>query len=289
MGTLHVGSYTIETSSEDKVLFPESGITKGDLIAYYRRIGDVLLVHLRRRPLTLHRFPDGLGGDGFFQQRAPAYFPDWIDRVTVETAAGSIPHAAANKIATLVYLANQAAITLHAWLSRADALRQPDQLVFDLDPSGSDFARVREAAQVVRTALDDAGLVPFVMTTGSSGLHVRAPLRRGLDFDAVRAVARQWADRLADRHPTLLTTEQRKAKRRGRVFLDTLRNAYGQTAVAPYSVRAREGAPVATPLTWNELDAAVLTPQRYTIKNIFRRLGRKGDPWADMHRHARSL
>ncbi len=289
MATLRVGSHKIETSSEDKVLFPESGITKGDLLAYYRRIGPVLLPHVRQRPLTLHRFPDGLGGKSFFQQRVPAYFPDWIDRVVVEKADGTLAHPVANNTATLVYLANQSTITLHAWLSRADAPRQPDQLVFDLDPSGSDFARVCEAARLVRAALDDAGHVPFVMTTGSTGLHVRAPLRRGPDFDAVRAFVRGMADRLARRHPALLTTEQRKAKRRGRVFLDTLRNAYGQTAVAPYSVRAREGAPVAAPLSWDELDAPDLTPHRYTIRNVFRRLGQKDDPWAEMHRHARPL
>lgn len=289
MPKLRFGPYTVETSNEDKLFFPESGVTKGDLIDYYRRIADVMLRYLKERPLTLHRFPDGLGGDDFYQQNASEYFPEWIDRVTVDKEGGTVTHAVCNKAATLVYLANQAAITLHAWMSRTDALRQPDQLVVDLDPSGSDFERVCAAALHVREALEDEGLAAFVMTTGSSGLHVRAPLRRGPDFDAVRAFARQIADRLADRHSEHLTTEPRKAKRRGRVFLDTGRNAYGQTAVVPYSVRAREGAPIAAPLTWDELDDPDLTPWRYTVQNVFRRLGQKDDPWADMYRHARVL
>ena len=289
MSVLQVGNHTIETSSEDKCYFPESGITKGDLIDYYRRIADVVLRYLQGRPLTLHRFPNGLPGDGFFQQNASAYFPDWIDRAPVAKEDGQVTHVVCNEAAALVYLANQATITLHAWLSRTDALQQPDQLVFDLDPSGSDFGQVRTAAQIVREALEDEGLMAFVMTTGSSGLHVRAPLRRGPDFDRVRAFARKMADQLADRHPKLLTTEQRKAKRRGRIFLDTGRNAYAQTAVVPYSVRAREGAPIAAPLTWNELDNPDLSPRRYTVRNIFRRLGQKKDPWADMHDHARML
>jgi len=289
MSKLQFGAYTVETSNEDKVFFPDSGITKGDLIDYYHRIADVMVRYLKERPLTLHRFPDGIDSDGFYQQNASKYFPEWIDRITVDKEGGTVTHAVCNQAATLVYLANQAAITLHAWMSRTDALRQPDQLVFDLDPSGSDFERVCIAAQLVREALEDEGLAAFVMTTGSSGLHVRTPLRRGPDFDAVRAFARTIADRLAEQHPNLLTTEQRKAKRQGRVFLDTVRNAYGQTAVVPYSVRARAGAPVAAPLTWDEVDDPDLTPRRYTLRNMFRRLGQKEDPWANMYRHARTI
>lgn len=289
MSTLHIGPHTVETSNEDKLFFPESGLTKGDLIDYYRRIAPVMLPHMQERPLTLHRFPDGIDGDSFYQQHVPDYFPVWIDRATLPKEEGTVTHPECNTAAALVYLANQAAITLHAWLSRTDALRQPDQLVFDLDPSGSDFDRVRTMAHHVRAALEDGGLVAFVMTTGSSGVHVRAPLQRGPDFNAVRAVARHFADRLAEAHPKRCTTEQRIAKRADRVYLDTARNAYGQTAVAPYSVRARPNAPIATPLDWDELDRPDCSPQRYTIRNIFRRLGQKDDPWSAMHRHARAL
>lgn len=289
MPTLHIGRRTIEISNEDKVFFPDADLTKGDLIDYYRRIAPVMLPHVQERPLTLHRFPDGIEGHGFYQQHTPKYFPAWIDRVTRSKEEGTVTHPVCNTAAALVYLANQAAITLHAWLSRADAPQQPDQLVFDLDPSGSDFGHVCAAARHVRSALEDRGLAAFVMTTGSSGLHVRAPLQRGPDFDAVRAVARGLANRLADAHPKLCTTEQRVAKRQGRVFLDTVRNAYGQTVVAPYSVRARPGAPIATPLSWAELDRADLTAQHYTIGNIFRRIGQKDDPWATMSQHVSTL
>lgn len=289
MPTLHIGSHTVETSNEDKLFFPEAGLTKGDLIDYYRRIAPVMLPHVEGRPLTLHRFPDGIEGDGFYQQTAPDYFPSWIDRATLSKEDGTVAHPVCTTAAALVYLANQAAITLHAWLSRMEAPRQPDQLVVDLDPSGNDFDAVRTTAQHVRTALEAHDLVAFVMTTGSSGVHVRAPLQRGPDFDTVRRVARRLAEQIAEAHPEQCTTEQRIAKRNGRVYLDTARNAYGQTAVAPYSVRARPGAPIATPIDWEELDRPELTLQRYTLRTIFRRLGQKDDPWAAMHQQARAL
>lgn len=289
MTTLKVNAHVIETSNEDKLFFPRAELTKGDLIDYYRRIAPVMLPHVQERPLTLHRFPDGVESDGFYQQDAPDYFPSWIDRAALPKAEGSVAHPVCNTAAALVYLANQAVITFHSWLSRMDAPREPDQVVVDLDPSGNDFGAVRTTAKHVRAALEARGLVAFVMTTGSSGVHIRAPLRRGPDFDTVRAVARRLADEMAEAHPTLCTTEQRIADRNGRVYLDTGRNAYGQTAVAPYSVRARSGAPIATPIEWSELDRPDLTPQRYTIRSIFRRLGQKDDPWAAMHEHARTL
>jgi bifunctional non-homologous end joining protein LigD len=285
----HIGRHTVETSSEEKLMFPDAGLTKGDLIEYYRRIAPVMLPHVQGRPLTLHRFPEGINGDGFFQQHAPDYFPAWIDRATRSKEGGAVTHLVCNTAAALVYLANQSVIALHAWLSRTNAPRQPDQLVIDLDPAGSDFGRVCTVAQHVRAALEENGFVAFAMTTGSSGMHVRAPLQRAADFDTVRAATRRLADQLVEAHPQLCTTEQRIAKRGDRVFLDTARNAYGQTVVAPYSVRARPGAPIATPLSWDELGRPDLTPQRYTMRNLFRRLGQKDDPWDAMGDHARPL
>lgn len=281
--------HPIEITNADRLYFPESGITKSQLVDYYRRIAGRMVPFLRGRPLTLHRFPEGIGATGFIQQQAPDYFPDFIARVTVEKEGGQITHAVCDNEETLVYLANQGCITPHVWLSRSDRLDHPDRLIFDLDPPGDDFTPVRRAARTLHDLLATLELSAFAMTTGSSGLHVVVPLDRSADFDTVRAFARDVADVLARQHPRLLTVEQRKAQRRGRIFLDYLRNAYGQTAVPPYAVRALPGAPVATPLAWDELSGRTLHARRYTIRNIFRRLSRKEDPWSGIDTHAHHL
>jgi bifunctional non-homologous end joining protein LigD len=288
---MKIGSHTIELSNLDKVLFPDDGITKGDLIDYYQRIANIILPHLAGHPLSLQRFPNGIQAEGFYQKEISDYFPDWIRRVSVEVKEDQTrqDQVVCDNVETLVYLANQACITLHPWLSRADKLNHPDKLIFDLDPPGNDFETVRFAAGRLREMLQKAGLVPFVMTTGSKGLHVVVPLDQSADFDEVRAFVRQLADDLARREPERLTTETRKDQRHGRVFLDYLRNAYGQTGVAPYTVRAKPGAPVATPLDWAELADPQLHSQSYTVRNIFQRLGQKADPWQDMRDHVRAL
>ncbi len=288
---VEVNSHTIELSNLDKVLFPDDGFTKGDLIDYYQRIAPTILPHLADHPLSLQRFPNGIQAEGFYQKEIPDYFPDWIRRVSVEVKEDQTrqDQVVCDNVETLVYLANQACLTLHPWLSRADKLNHPDKLIFDLDPPGDDFEVVRFAAGRLREMLQEMGLVPLVMTTGSKGLHVVAPLDRSADFDEVRAFVRQLADELARREPERLTTETRKEQRQGRVFLDYLRNAYGQTGVVPYTVRAKPGAPVATPLEWAELANPRLHSQRYTLRNIFHRLGQKADPWQDMRDHARAL
>jgi bifunctional non-homologous end joining protein LigD len=287
---LRIDGHDIELTRQDKVLFPGSGITKGDLVRYYERIAPVALPHWRDRPLSQHRFPDGIEGEGFFQKEIPDHYPSWVERAKLKAQTdGSVTYALANNAATLVYLANQASITPHLGLSRIDRIDHPDWLVIDLDPQDDDFEKVRFAARATRRLLHRLELPSFVQTSGSRGLHVFVPLDRSADFTGVRAFARDLARHLASQHPDRLTTEQRKAKRGDRVYLDILRNAYGQTTAAPYAVRAREGAPVATPLDWSEAADARLSPQRYTIANIFRRLSRKADPWRDMASHAVSL
>lgn len=288
---MKIGSHTIELSHLDKVLFPDDGITKGDLIDYYQRIADIMLPHLANHPLSLQRFPNGIQVEGFYQKEIPDYFPTWIRGVSVEVKEDQTRQAqvVCENVETLVYLANQACITLHPWLSRVDKLNYPDKLIFDLDPPRGDFETVRFAAGRLRELLQERGLVPFVMTTGSKGLHVVVPLDRSADFDEVRAFVRELADELARREPKRLTTETRKDQRHGRVFLDYLRNAYGQTGVAPYTVRAKPGAPVATPLDWAELADPQLHSQSYTMRNIFHRLGHKADPWQDIRNHACAL
>ena len=295
---VRVGRHTVEVTHPDRVLFPDIGLTKGDLADYYRQVAARMLPYLNGRPLTLIRYPDGVGGEGFVQQHAPAHYPEWVVRAEVEKEdGGTVVHAVADSAATLVYLANQSVVTPHVWLSRVDRPRHPDRMVLDLDPPGhgsgsaprASFDAVRLAAQAARELLDEVGLPAFVMATGSSGLHVVVPLDRGSDFDTVRAFARDLAGVLARRHPDALTTEQRKAERGGRVFLDTLRNTYGHTAVPPYAVRAFPGAPVATPLAWDELDDPTLHAGRTTVRTLFERLAQIEDPWSGMARRASGL
>ena len=274
---IRIGGQTVEVSSLEKVLFPDDGITKGDLIEYYRQIARVMIPHIRERPLAMRRYPGGIGEQGFVQQKASSYFPTWIDRITVDKKGGKIVHAIVNTPAALVYLVNQNMITPHVWLSRADRVMEPDQIVFDLDPPEGDFVRVRDAARAVRKTMQERGLTAFVMTTGSKGLHVRAPIERGPSFDEVRAFSREMAEELALAYPDELTTEHRIAKRKGRIYLDINRVAYAQTAVPPYAVRGLPGAPVATPITWDELGR--IHARSFTIRKVPARVKRKGDPW----------
>ena len=291
--TITAGRRRITISRAEKPLFP-SGITKGDLATYYTEIARVMLPHVKDRPLNMQRFPDGVGKQGFFHQRAPDHFPEWVCRSTVPRARGegTVRHVVACNAATLAYLAGQAAITLHVWLSRTDRLDRPDRMVFDLDPAegaGTDgFERARAGAQALGDLLRDLGLEPFVMVTGSKGIHVWTPLQRRHGHDDVRSFARDVAARLAGADDAL-TTEMRKDKRGGRVLIDVMRNTYAHTAVAPYSVRAKSDAPVATPLHWDELSDKKLRPDGFAIHDVLRRVQRDGDPWADIARHAATL
>ncbi|BAI62197.1 conserved hypothetical protein [Methanocella paludicola SANAE] len=276
---LHIEGHDIKVTNPDKVLFPEDGITKGELVDYYRRISGVMVPLVRGRPMTMQRFPDGIGKEGFFQKEASDYFPDWVHRATLELGKGGIQHqVVCDDAATLVYLASQAMITPHVFLSRIDKVHYPDRLIFDLDPPDNNFETVRSAAKTIREALDAEGYPVYLMTTGSRGLHVVVPLDRSADFDTVRAFARGFGEKLTKKYPDRFTIELSKEKRRGRLFLDYLRNSYGQTGVAPYGVRARSGAPVATPITWDELDD-ISGSQEYNIRNIMGRMDKRGDAW----------
>jgi bifunctional non-homologous end joining protein LigD len=281
---------SVEITHPDKLLFPDDGVTKADLANYYEAVSDWMLPHIRNRPLSLMRFPDGIGGHGFFHKNVPDYFPDFVKRVEVEKRGGTLTHAVACNPETLVYLVGQNTITPHVWLSRADRLRQPDRIVFDLDPApGADFAAVRRAARRTGDLLRELGLEPFAQVTGSKGIHVWTPLRRRATFEDVRPFARAVAERLTARHPDELTLEFRKAERGGRILVDIMRNAYAQTAVPPYAVRPLPGAPVATPIEWGELSDSKLRADRWTVKNVLRRLAAKDDPWADIASYARGL
>ena len=273
----------------DKVLFPD-GITKADLAAYYRDVAPAMLPHVRDRPVSMQRFNGGIERGGFFQKDVPRGAPDWVRLVEVPKRGGTVRHVLANDTATLVWLANQNCITPHVFTARADRLDRPDRIVWDLDPSGADeFPLVRRTALELGALLREAGSEPFAMATGSRGVHVVVAIRRRYGFDAVRDAALAVAEALAARRPGELTTAFRKEKRDGRLFLDVNRNGRAQTAVPPYAVRPRPGAPVATPLHWEELDDAALRPDGWTLRTVLGRLERDGDPWAGITRSAGAL
>jgi len=276
----------VEISKPDKELFPESergvAVTKLELARYYESVAEVMLPHLRGRAVNMQRFPDGITGPSFYEKKVPSHFPDFVRTVEVETADGPQRQVVVDDTRTLAYLAQQACITPHTWLSRADDLSRPDQLVIDLDPSVPGLPAVRRATRLVGELLDDLGLETALKTTGSRGYHVLVPLRRQASFDDVRRFARDVARVLVGREPDLLTLEARKDKRGERVLVDVQRNGYGQTAVPPYAVRARQGAPVAAPITWDELSR--VEPDEYTVRSIGRRLSRGGDRWAELPR-----
>ena len=285
---LKVGRREVRITHADRVVFPEAHVTKFDLARHYERVAPLMLPHVRDRPLALQAYPEGIEGDGFFMKAVPRYFPEWIKRATVRKKGGTITHVLAQDAATLVYLAGQNVITVHTWLSRADKPYQPDRLTLDFDPSGGGFAEVRAAARAAGDRLRTLGLATYAMTTGSRGVHVVCPLRRGPGFDEVHAFARALAEKMVAEDPGHLTLEWRKADRGKRIYVDVNRIQYAQHAVAPYAVRPRSKAPVAVPLHWGELEDRALRPDRWTVKNLGPRL-EDGDPWEGMMRHARAL
>lgn len=277
--TVRAGRRKVEVRNADKPLFGADGVTKVDLADYYARIAPLMLPQIKGRPVALQRFPEGIDGSGFLVQH-PSH-PRWIR--TVWTSSGRMMEC--QDAAALVWCADQAAITLHNWSSRTPRLGVPDRMVLDLDPVGEGpdaFDTCRQAAWSVREVLSELGLSAYVMTTGSRGLHVHSPLRPEVDDADVRKLAKAVADRVAARAPAEWTTRVRKAARHGRMFVDYLRNGKGQLAVAPYSVRARPGAPVAAPITWEQLDD-LRSSQDFTID-----MDRDECPFAGMRRHARS-
>lgn len=276
----------IEITHADRELFPD-GITKGDLAKYYGRIASAMVPHLAGRPLMLQRFPRGVEHGGFYQKDVGNEAPDWVRTVEVPKEGGTVRHVVCDDERTLLYLANQDVITLHAWLAQADRLDNPDRMIFDLDPSVDDIGALRDGVYRVKELLDDLGLTSYLQTTGSRGYHVMVPLDSSADFDTVRGFARAAADSLAERYSDQLTTAARKSARRDRIYLDVMRNAYAQTAVMPYSVRANAEAGVATPLRWAELDR--VEPRKYTVHSIMRRMSHPTGPWADSAKYGQAL
>ena len=274
----------------EKILFPDCGITKGELASYYEAIAPVMLPHLRGRPITMERFHRGIAAPGFFQKDVSKGFPDWLERVEVPKHGGTVHHPIANDTRSLLWLANQNSITIHVWPSRTPNLYNPDICVFDLDPSKTDDPdALRRAALSVRDLLAELGLPSWIKTSGSKGFHIAVPLDGKSDFGVVARFAHGVGRILVERDLDNLTQEFSKADRGGRILVDTGRNGYSATYAATYTVRAKPGAPVSAPCTWEELERGHVGPGTFTLRTMAQRIANVGDLWSDMLKKKRSL
>jgi bifunctional non-homologous end joining protein LigD len=277
-----------ELTHPDKLLYPDDGITKAEVFEFYRRIAPRLLPHLRDRPATLERLPDGVGGPDaphFWQKNTPAYYPAWVPRIELPTERGkAVNYVLVNDLETLLYLVNQGTLTFHVWFSRVQDLDRPDYVLFDLDPGQAELADAVAVARQVHGLLKQEGSEAFVKTSGKAGLHILTPWAGSGGYDESRGRALELAERVVEALPEQATVERSKAKRGRRVYVDVMQNARGHHAVPPYVLRAVPGAPVSTPLDWREL-TPTLDPARYNLRTIFRRLAkRKRDPMAPLVR-----
>jgi bifunctional non-homologous end joining protein LigD len=284
------GQLPIVVSNPDKVFWPEEGYTKLDLVEYYHAIFPKLSPYVKDRILTLERCVDGMEGECFFQKQMPKGMPPGtpIKRIAHESNAGAVTdYVVGGSLTTQLALANLGCIAVHVMASRASSPRQPDWVCFDLDPESGKFADAARAGLHVKAALDDLKLVSFPKTSGSRGMHVLVPIRTGPDADEILAFAEAFGARVAAAYPDELTVEHSIAARRDRVYLDPFRNGFGQTVVAPYSVRRREKAPISTPLEWSEVKPTLI-PSDFNIGNFHKRLERP-DPGEKFFRARQSL
>jgi bifunctional non-homologous end joining protein LigD len=273
----------------EKVLFPDDGITKGELAAYYEAIAPLMLPHLRDRPVTMERFHRGIGEAGFFQKSVVKGAPEWLERVEVPKKGGTVHHPLINDKRALLWLANQNCITPHVWASRVPRLNHPDICVFDLDPLREDAGALRQAALALRELLAELGLPTWVKTSGSKGFHIAVPLNGRSESGEVATFAQAVGRVLVARHPRELTLEFSKADRAGRIYVDTGRNHPPATFAATYAVRAKPTAPVSAPCTWAEVESGAVGPTTLTLRAMAGRVADVGDLWADMHSNAQSL
>jgi bifunctional non-homologous end joining protein LigD len=273
----------------EKILFPEDEITKGELASYYEMIAPVMLPHLRRRPITMERFHRGIAAPGFFQKDVSKGFPDWLVRVEVPKKDGTVHHPIANDTRSLLWLANQNSITIHVWPSRTPNLYNPDICIFDLDPSNDALEPLRAAALNLRDLLAELGLPSWIKTSGSKGFHIAVPLDGKSDFATIARFAHAVGTIMVKRYPEKLTQEFHKVDRGGRILVDTGRNGYSATYAATYTVRARPGAPVSAPCTWEELERGEVGPKTFALRTMGQRIADVGDLWVDLLRKKRSL
>jgi bifunctional non-homologous end joining protein LigD len=273
----------------EKVLFPADGITKGDLAKYYETMAPVMLPHLRGRPLTMERYPSGIGAEGFWQKSVTKGFPAWLTRVDVPKKGGVVHYPVITDRRSLLWVTNQNTITHHVWISRVPKLDLPDVCVFDLDPSTDDVNAVRRAAVELRHLLEELGLPSWVKTSGSKGFHIVVPIDGKTPVDVVAGFANAVGTLFTQRAPDRLTQEFSKADRGERIYVDTGRNGYGATFAAAYTVRAKPGAPVSAPCTWEEIERGQVHPQTFTLRNMPDRIDAAGDLWDEMRKRGRSL
>jgi len=273
----------------EKLMFPDDGITKGELAAYYEAIAPVMLPHLRARPITMERYPAGIGEPGFMQKDVSKGFPAWLERVAARKKNGTVHHALVGDTRSLLWLANQNCITPHVWISRAPDLYRPDLCLFDLDPARDEPEVLRAAALAVRDLLGELGLPSWVKTSGSKGFHIAVPLDGALDFGEVSRFADAVGRALCARDPDHLTQEFIKADRGGRIYVDTGRNGYSATFAAAYAVRPIAGAPVSAPCTWDELEGGQVGPRTFSMRSMVARVAAAGDPWSDLLDRGQSL
>jgi bifunctional non-homologous end joining protein LigD len=271
------------------VLFPDDGITKGDLAAYYELVAPLMLPHLIGRPITMERYPAGIGSKGFWQKSVEKGFPAWLERVEVPKKDGVVRHPLATDTQSLLWIVNQNTITQHVWVSRVPDLYYPDVCVFDLDPAQDDPAPVRAAAVGLRDLLDKLGLRSWIKTSGSKGYHVVVPLDRESNTSEVERFAHQVGKLFVSHAPQHLTQEFNKVDRKGRIYVDTGRNGYSATFAAAYTVRAKPAAPVSAPCTWKEIENGSVDPGTFTIRNMAARIKKVGDVWSDLLKSRRSL
>ena len=274
----------------DKVLFPDDGITKGELAGYYEAIAPLILPHMRGRPVTMERYPAGIGRKGFWQKDVSKGFPEWLERVAVPKKGGTVHHLLVTDVRSLLWMANQNTITPHVWVSRAPDLYHPDVCVFDLDPSRDDDPdALRSSALALRALLDELGLPSWVKTSGSKGFHIVVSLDDAATTGEVARFAHRVGTELVARDPARLTQEFSKADRGGRILVDTGRNGYSATFAAAYAVRAKPGAPVSAPCTWEEVERGDVAPRSFTLRTMTDRVAAVGDVWAEMRKRKRSL
>ena len=273
----------------DKVLFPDDGITKGDLAAYYEAMAPTILPHIKGRPITMERYPSGIGKKGFWQKDVSKGFPDWLERVEVPKKDGVVHHPVITDERSLLWVTNQNTITQHVWISRVPDLYYPDICVFDLDPSTDDADAVRAAAIGLRNLLEEIGLPSWVKTSGSKGFHIVVPLDGRSKMGEVAQFANTVGRVIVSHAPDHLTQEFAKVDRKGRIYVDTGRNGYSATFAAAYTVRARRGAPVSAPCTWEEIEKGKVAPATFNLRNMPARIKKVGDIWADMLRKRPSL
>jgi bifunctional non-homologous end joining protein LigD len=274
----------------EKVLFPDDGITKGELAAYYEAIAPLMVPHIQGRPVTMERYPAGIGRKGFFHKDVSKGFPAWLERVEVPKKDGTVHHPIVRDTRSLLWLANQNCITPHVWTSRMPELYYPDLCVFDLDPSRDDQPEIlRSAALALRDLLHELGLPSWVKTSGSKGFHIVASLDGKTNMGEVAGFARRVGSLMVSLDPRHLTHEFSKADRGGRILVDTGRNGYSATFAAAYAVRPKPGAPVSAPCTWEEMERGTVGPRTFTLRNMADRAAQVGDVWSDIRKRRRSL